>query len=448
MTDTIAAISGAAGDSAIGIVRLSGPTAKSIVDRIFVHRALAPREMTYGFVVDPKTATKIDEVMAVFLPAPATYTREDVVEIYCHGGNISVHRILRILLAEGARLAEPGEFTLRAFLNGRIDLVQAESVIDLVKARTTRSFDSALTQLEGSLSRGIRELRGRLVWLITEIAVSIDYPEEDVEDVSMDRIRTTVQAAIDELDQLIRRSASGKLLRDGAKVAIVGKPNVGKSSLMNLLLGESRAIVTDIAGTTRDTIEEQLSIEGVPIRLIDTAGIRDASDEVERIGIERAKKAANEADIIVLVLDLSSELTEEEAMLIEHFSDRPTLVLLNKSDLPRKMNTDRLHELYPSDRILETSIKNAEAESYANSVRKLSDVLGTTNLSSDAVTNTRHLALLQKANRSLHDALQQDTYDLIEIDLRAAIEHLGEITGESASEDIIRSIFSNFCLGK
>lgn len=449
--DTIAAISSTSGEGAIGIVRITGAESRSILSELFVSkkRKIESRYMSYGHIVDPSNGVLVDEVMAVYFAAPSTYTKEDMVEIYCHGGKISVHRILRLILERGARLAEPGEFTLRAFLNGRIDLAQAESVVDLVKAKTSRSFDSALSQLRGGVSQPIREIRALLLEVVAKIIVSVDYPEEDVEEVTWDEIRAKTSEAIRGIDNLLRGEKSGRILREGAKVAILGRPNVGKSSLMNLLLQEDRAIVTDIAGTTRDTIEEQFSVAGVPAILVDTAGIRSTSDEVEAIGVERAKMAASTADVILLVIDSSQGLEEIDIELMQYVDDRDCVLVLNKSDKPAHLwsqEEQRCLDLFENQ--AHVSILSNSSEARAAVIRLLETSFEKLEVGDSASIGTRHFELLTHAKKLLEDSLSSDSYDLAEIDLREAILELGKITGEDVSSELLHTIFSKFCLGK
>lgn len=448
MNDVIVAISTASLNAAISIVRMSGKGSKEIVEQIFVSKTkLESRRMTYGFIADHRTNQKIDEVMAVYLPAPGTYTREDVVEINCHGGQVSAQRILELIVGLGARIAERGEFTLRAFLNGRIDLAQAESVVDLVKAKTVKAFDCSLNQLGGAMSVRVKHILTQLIDLIADITVSIDYPEEDIEEVSLDRIRTGIGLVIREIEALLKNAEHSRLIRDGAKVAIVGKPNVGKSSLMNLLLGEVRVIVTDVPGTTRDTIEEVISIEGYPVRLIDTAGIRETEDFVEKIGIEKTKIAANSADIILLILDASRDLDEDDFSLLEHFSDRNLLIVANKSDLPSAWEVSVLPEQLRGN-VLLTAVKNGGDRAVQNILARIAALLKRGIDSDDVLVNARHQQILNRSREVLENALHLQEYDLVEVDLRDVVALLGEITGDRVRDDILNAVFSKFCLGK
>lgn len=446
--DTIAAIATARGEGAVSMVRISGEASAEILEKIFTSDCLLnPREMIYGHVIDPKTSEVIDETLSVFMPKPKTYTKEDVVEIFCHGGYTSANRILELILRYGARLAEPGEFTLRAFLSGRIDLIQAESVADLVKAKTSASFNASLSQLQGHLSSKVKEVRDELLQVLAHISVCVDYPEEDIEEISFQTIKIQCEKSIREIELLLKNSESGKLLREGAKVAIVGKPNVGKSTLMNVLLEEDRTIVTDVAGTTRDSIEESFSVKGIPVRLIDTAGIREAIDQVEKIGIERSKKILDTADLIIALFDCSSEFSDEDKEMLKMLDGKNVLYIVNKTDLPANVRNISDH----IDQAMYVSLTNdAIREEIINC---LADRLGAVDFSDDLVTNTRHISLLRRSKEMVASVLEQiaggmPLYDLLEVDLRDAVTLLGEITGETTGNTLINEIFSKFCLGK
>ena len=337
MEDTIAAVATAYGEGGIGIIRISGEKALSILEEVFEFAGetyqIVNRRMTYGRIVDRENEQIIDEVLAVYMKGPKTYTAEDVVEINCHGSMVSLRKTLALVLRKGARLAEPGEFTKRAFLNGRLDLSQAEAVIDIIKAKTDRSFDVAMSQLEGALSLRVTEIRQKLLDLLVDITVNIDYPDEDIEELTYDKIEENILLIGEMIEKLLSTADTGRMIREGIRVAIVGKPNVGKSSLMNSLLRETRAIVTEIPGTTRDTIEEAISIRNIPVYLVDTAGIRETSDEVERLGIERSKAAFNEADFIIFIMDGSSAISDEDREIASYLDGRDSVVLINKNDL-------------------------------------------------------------------------------------------------------------------
>ena len=459
MFDTIAAISSAIGEAGIGIVRLSGKDAINIANKIFEginNKTLADQEnrkMTYGHIIDNKNNQVIDEVLIVSMKAPHTYTREDVVEIYCHGGIIPVKKILGLLLNNGARLAEPGEFTKRAFLNGRLDLSQAEAVIDIIKAKTDKSHQVSMSQLEGSLSEKISSLRNIVLSMIAHVEVSIDFPEDDIEEVTYDELEDSASKIIYEIKQLLSTTDRGKILRDGLKTVILGKPNVGKSSLLNAMLRENRAIVTDIPGTTRDIIEEYLNIDGIPLKIIDTAGIRDTKDIVEKIGVDKAKESIESADLIIAIFDISRDLSSEDLKIIELIKYKKTLVLLNKTDLPNKYTKENIEKLLEGKDIISTSITNEIGIDLLEDTIKKMFYSGEIELDSSViVTNIRHKHQLEKALTNMKSAYNDIKafipLDCIEVDLRDCWENLGEISGDTISEDILDKIFSEFCIGK
>ena len=450
--DTIAAISTAYGEGGIGIIRVSGDEAFSVVQKIFTGK-LKEREMVYGHVFDPETKATIDEVMVCCFRGPKSYTAEDLCEIQCHGSVVSLKKILSLALENGARLAEPGEFTKRAFLNGRLDLSQAEAVIDLIKSRTEKTFEVALDQLQGGFSGKIRELRAGLVDLLVDLTVNIDYPDEDIEEVTYEKLREGLEDLGSEIDGLLGTAGTGRIMREGLRISIIGKPNVGKSSLMNALLKESRAIVTAIPGTTRDVIEEDLSIGGVPVILTDTAGIRKTDDTIEKIGIEKSKEAFNKADLIIFIADLSRELEEEDREILEAAKDRKVICLMNKSDLERKLDTEELKKELPGAVFIEASV--TEGEGVSELEKTIKDMVfggEVSQKSSLIVTNARHEALLREAKKAIGDALQLtemgEPLELIEIDVNQAYASLGLIIGEEVGDDIINEVFRRFCLGK
>ena len=452
------------------------------MDRIFVpakSREIVPRMLTYGHVFDGETA--VDEVLAVYMPAPATYTAEDVVEINCHGGSIPLYRTLKLAMKYGARPAEPGEFTKRAFLNGRIDLSQAEAVMDVVGARTEEALEIAVSQLRGRFSGEIEALRKALTDILVEIDVNIDYPDEDVEEAETGKVREGLLAIKASIDELIASANTGRIMKEGLSVAIVGRPNVGKSSLLNGLLRESRAIVTEIPGTTRDTIEEFANIAGVPVRLVDTAGIRMTDDLVEKIGIERAKEAASAADLVLFLIDSSEALTDEDREILKGLDPASSLLIFNKSDLPQVLGPEDKAGFAEEFQYIEASFAAADAESGragAGSLKAVEDAIrrfcvfgrveevgedeeqdgdrapaGREALRSGRiVSDARHLSMLRKASRAIEEALAGlsagEPFELVEIDLREAYEALGFITGDSVQDDIVNEIFSRFCLGK
>lgn len=457
MEDTIAAVATAYGEGGIGIIRISGEKALSILEEVFEFAGetsqIVNRRMTYGRIVDRENEQIIDEVLAVYMKGPKTYTAEDVVEINCHGSMVSLRKTLALVLRKGARLAEPGEFTKRAFLNGRLDLSQAEAVIDIIKAKTDRSFDVAMSQLEGALSLRVTEIRQKLLDLLVDITVNIDYPDEDIEELTYDKIEENILLIGEMIEKLLSTADTGRMIREGIRVAIVGKPNVGKSSLMNSLLRETRAIVTEIPGTTRDTIEEAISIRNIPVYLVDTAGIRETSDEVERLGIERSKAAFNEADFIIFIMDGSSAISDEDREIASYLDGRNSVVLINKNDLERGFTNDDVRELVNDPVIIETSLINNEGiEEIENHIEELVYGGELSQHDSTMVNNVRHIELLKQSRDSLRDAMEmtlaREALDFIEVDVRNAYDLLGKITGETVSDDIINEVFARFCLGK
>lgn len=458
LSDTIAAISTAVGESGIAVIRVSGPEAIAEVGRLFRSKIALPEAEShtvhYGFIIDPETGVKLEEVLVSLFRAPRSFTTEDVVEISTHGGIISVKRVMDLLLQQrDIRLAEPGEFTKRAFLNGRIDLSQAEAVIDLIRSKSDRAFSVALKQVEGDLSRKINTLRHTLVETLAHIEVNIDYPEHDVESMTTEFIKNKCTEVTEGIETLLKTANQGKILREGITTAIVGRPNVGKSSLLNALARENKAIVTDIPGTTRDVIEEYVTINNIPLKLLDTAGIRETMDVVERIGVERSKAAVLEADLILLVLNSSEPLHEDEIKLMEQLSGRPTLVLLNKIDLPQQLDRGKVALYFPENAIVELSAKTQEGLDHLEDA--ISQLFFGGKLESGDLTyvsNVRHIALLKKAKQSLAEAYDAADsgipIDIMQIDVRLAWEQLGEVIGDSAPDALIDQIFSQFCLGK
>lgn len=455
--DTIAAISTPPGEGAISIVRMSGEEAVSIAQKAFSGRDLTKvksHTINYGHIVDPKTGEEIDEVMVSVMLAPKTFTREDVVEINCHGGIVPTNRILQLLLVNGARLAEPGEFTKRAFLHGRIDLTQAESVMDLIRAKTDRSMKIALNQLDGNLSHLINALRKDILDVLAQVEVNIDYPEyDDVEEMTTKLLKEKAEEIGIRIGQLLKTASQGKIMREGLATALVGRPNVGKSSLLNHLLHEDKAIVTDVAGTTRDVIEEYVNVSGVPLKLIDTAGIRETDDKVERIGVERSKKAIEQADLVLLVLNAAEELTEEDLTLLGMTNDKKRIIILNKTDLEERIDRNRLAEISGNSPVCSTSIlKNEGMDRLEKGITDLFFNGIENSQSTVLVTNARHVALLRKAQNSLDSVLEGISsgmpVDLVQIDMTEAWNLLGEITGDSYEDELLDQLFSQFCLGK
>ena len=455
--DTIAAIATAPGEGGIGIIRISGEKSLQVANSIFKSisgkkiEEYNTRTLIYGHIVDNDKV--IDEVLVAFMKGPNSYTTEDVIEINCHGGFISVKKILELILSKDVRLADQGEFTKRAFLNGRIDLAQAEAIIDVINAKTDMAHTVAQSQLEGSLSKKIKDLRFNVKEILAQITVSLDFPDEDVEHITYNTLKEKTIALQKEINKLYDTSESGKILRDGLKTVIVGKPNVGKSSLLNAILGENRAIVTDIPGTTRDVIEEFVNIKGIPLKIVDTAGIRETEDVVERIGVEKSREFFSAADLSIVVLDSSRSLDPEDMEILESVQPNKTIVLLNKTDLDRVINLDKIKEYIAEENIIEISALQHEG------IEKIHDKIeemvfaGTVRNSSDlVVTNSRHKDALYKAKQSIEDALNAiESYmplDFVEVDFKNIWDYLGYINGDTVTEDLLDTIFSNFCIGK
>lgn len=450
---TIVAISTSPGIGGIGIIRMSGKESFEILNKFFVPKnksKIKGYSMKYGNIVDNEKNV-VDEVLVSYFLAPKSYTTENMCEINSHGGNIVMNQILEICLRNGAVLAEPGEFTKRAFLNGRIDLSQAEAVVDIINSKTDKESKVAIQQLEGSLSEKIKNIRQKTVSLLADIEVTIDYPEYDVEEVTESKISDFLKEIDILLDQLEKSFLNGKILKEGIKVAIIGKPNAGKSSLLNLILNEERAIVTDIEGTTRDSIEEFIHIDGVPLKIIDTAGIRNAKDEVEKIGVEKSLKIAEESEIILAIFDISKELDEEDKKILKMVKQKNAIILLNKIDLEKRLN---LTEIMDCEKpIIEISVKNKEGVDKL--YQQISKEFKLNEIAIDGetiVSNNRHKSLIISARqhvKKVQETIEQNMpIDMISSYLKEIIEELGKITGENVTEDVINEIFSKFCLGK
>lgn len=455
--DTIAAISTALGEGAIAIVRMSGEEAIAIADRIYRGKKrlqdVDSHTINYGFIVDPGTNEKIEEVMVSVLRAPRTYTRENIVEINCHGGIVAANRVLELVLKEGARLAEPGEFTKRAFLNGRIDLSQAEGVIDLIRAKTDEAMNVALKQMEGRLSKKINELREALLETLAHVEVNIDYPEYDVEQMTNEMLLEKATFVKKEIEKLLSTAKQGKILREGLSTVIIGRPNVGKSSLLNCLLQENKAIVTDVAGTTRDVLEEYVNVRGVPLKLIDTAGIRETDDVVEKIGVERSRQMLREAELVLFILNYNEPLTDDDRELFSLIGEKEAIILVNKTDLPQKIDLEEVKALAAGRKIITASILHEEGiEELEEAIRQLFFAGQVQSKDMTYVSNSRHIALLHQAKKAVEEAVsaihEEMPIDLIQIDLTRAWELLGEITGDTVHEQLIDQLFSQFCLGK
>ena len=450
---TIVAISTAPGIGGIGIIRMSGENSFEILNKIFVtnDKPIAGYTMKYGKIVDEKNVI-IDEVLVSYFVAPNSYTRENVCEINSHGGMVVMKKILELCLKNGAILAEPGEFTKRAFLNGRIDLSQAEAVIDIINSKTDKEAKASINQLEGNLSLEIKNIRKDLISMMADIEASIDYPEYDVEEVTTNKVKEVLIKEKDRLIKLEKSFDNGKILKDGINTAIIGRPNAGKSSLLNIMLNEERAIVTSVEGTTRDTIEEYISINGIPLKIIDTAGIREANDEVEKIGVEKAKKIAKESDLIIGIFDISRKMNKEDYEILDILKNKNSIIVLNKIDLDEN-NVDMKKVKEINKPIVQISTKTREG--IENLYKEIENIIETKEISSDneiIVTNTRHKSLIIKAMDSVDKSLEtienKMPIDIIVVYVKDILENLGEITGETVTEDIIKEIFSKFCLGK
>lgn len=455
-TDTIAAIATPLGESGIGVIRISGSKAYDVGDAIFQSKSSLPlaqrrdRSIQYGLIVDDD-GKAVDEVILLIMKGPRSYTAEDVLEIQCHGGRQSLSEILGLVLRHGARLANPGEFTQRAFVNGRIDLAQAEAVMDVIQAKSAQGLTSAVSQLEGRLSRVVGDMRLHLTDFITRLEVTVDYPEEDLEEIEVPDIAGAIREMERRLDDMLAESKSGRMMRDGVMAAIAGTPNAGKSSLLNRFLETERAIVTDVPGTTRDVIEEWITIQGVPICLVDTAGIRSTDDTVEQIGVRRAKEYMDRADIILVVVDQSRPLQEEDRQILETARGRQALIVLNKEDLQPAFKTEELQS-YGLPLLSISASTGAGMGELKDAMLSLALQQGLTAAQSALLANTRHIELVRQSREALQRAL--DTIeagmpvDCAIVDIREAWELLGSITGDTVHDDIIEEIFSRFCLGK
>ena len=454
---TIASISTAPGIGGIGIIRMSGEETFEIIGKIFkpkTHQKIEEIKgytIKYGHIVENEEI--IDEVLVSYFKAPRSYTTENMCEINSHGGNVVVRKILELCLKNGAELAEPGEFTKRAFLNGRIDLAQAESVIDVINAKSEKEAKSGIKQLEGFLSKEIKTIKQEILDVLVNVEVTIDYPEYDTPEVQENEMENMLQSVNAKLQKLEKSFDNGKILKEGIKTAIIGKPNAGKSSLLNAILKEERAIVTDIAGTTRDTIEEFVNINGIPLKLVDTAGIREAADEVEKIGVEKSIKQAEEADLIIAIFDSSKELTEEDLEILKLIENKKAIILLNKSDLNSVITEEDERLKNKSKNILKISALNKTG--IEDLYEKISEMFNLNEINFDndiLITNIRHKNIISKAIENVkkaNEALNLSMpIDIITIYIKDVLEDLGEITGEVVTEDVINEIFSKFCLGK
>lgn len=458
LDDTIVAISTAIGEGGIGIVRMSGEEALNILNRVFKSfkekstMEMKSFTMRYGHIIDKETKEKVDEVIVSYMKAPNTYTKEDVVEVNCHGGVVAVRRVLSLLLKNGARLAEPGEFTKRAFLNGRIDLSQAEAVIDLIRAKTDESMEIALEQSEGKLSNKVRKLMDKLLGMLAHVEAAVAFPEDDIENIVNDEMIENGKILGAEIDALIENAGTGKILREGLNTIIVGKPNVGKSSLLNELLQEKRAIVTDIPGTTRDVIEEYINIKGIPVKLVDTAGIRSTHDVVESIGVEKSKEYIEKSDLVIFMIDNSRPVEKEDEEIINIIKGKKIIVVVNKTDLPKAADIEYVKGKLSMVPFIFTSISTENGVELIKD--KISELVfeGHIRPKDISVTNVRHRDALIKAKEGIQrgiDAIVSGLpLDFAGIEFKDAYLKLGEITGDTVEEDIIDRIFADFCIGK
>ncbi len=457
MDNTIVAISTASGNGGIGIIRISGKKTFEIINKIFLpkknNNEINGYTIKYGNIINPESKQIIDEVLVSYFVSPKSYTREDMCEINTHGGMVVEKRILEICLENGAELAEPGEFTKRAFLNGRIDLSQAEAIIDLINSKTDTEAKESINQLEGRLSNKIKEINQKLLDIMVAIEVTIDYPEYDVEEVTDSKALEDLDEIKTLLESLENSFSQGKIIKDGIKTVILGKPNAGKSSLLNAILKEDRAIVSNIEGTTRDTIEEYVNINGLLLKLIDTAGIRDTENEVEKIGVEKSKKLANDADLIIAIFDISRELNNEDEKIISLIKNRNAIIVLNKVDLKQndKSIENRMFELHkPIIKI--SALKEDGIDILYSEINKMFEIGKIENENKILITNERHKNQIRKAKEDIMQAIEtikeKMPVDIISVYIKQALEDLGEITGNNVSDDIINEIFKKFCLGK
>ncbi|HDB7873951.1 TPA: tRNA uridine-5-carboxymethylaminomethyl(34) synthesis GTPase MnmE [Staphylococcus aureus] len=456
--DTITSISTPMGEGAIGIVRLSGPQAVEIADKLYKGKHLLndvpSHTINYGHIIDPESKEVVEEVMVSVLRAPKTFTREDIIEINCHGGILTINRVLELTMTYGARMAEPGEFTKRAFLNGRIDLSQAEAVMDFIRSKTDRASKVAMNQIEGRLSDLIKKQRQSILEILAQVEVNIDYPEyDDVEDATTEFLLEQSKEIKQEINRLLDTGAQGKIMREGLSTVIVGKPNVGKSSMLNNLIQDNKAIVTEVAGTTRDVLEEYVNVRGVPLRLVDTAGIRETEDIVEKIGVERSRKALSQADLILFVLNNNEALTQEDYTLYEVVKNEDVIVIVNKMDLEQNIDINEVKDMIGDTPLIQTSMLKQEGiDELEIQIRDLFFGGEVQNQDMTYISNSRHISLLKQARQTIQDAIDAAEsgvpMDMVQIDLTRTWEILGEIIGETASDELIDQLFSQFCLGK
>lgn len=460
MEETIAAISTAPGTAGIGIIRMSGKDVFSVLKKIFKPikeesiEEIKGYTMKYGKIFNPETNEIIDEVLVSYFKEPKSYTQENMCEINSHGGTIVVRKILELCLKNGAQMAEPGEFTKRAFLNGRIDLAKAEAVINLINAKSEKETKASINQLEGNLSLEIKKIKKMILSLLADIEASIDYPEYDeAEEVSNNKALTKLDEIQKELEKLNKSFETGKIIKDGIKVAIIGKPNSGKSSLLNAILKEDRAIVTDIEGTTRDTIEEFVTIDGIPFKFVDTAGIRKADNKVEEIGIEKSKKVAKESDLIIAMFDNSKKLTKEDEEILDFIKDKTAIIILNKIDLKENVLEKEEKIINSGKDVIKISLlSNCDLSGFYKELNMLFELNKINPDNEIIITEMRHKKLIEDAISHTENAkktiLDNIPIDIISINIKEIIEDLSKITGENVTEDVINEIFSKFCLGK
>lgn len=455
--DTIAALSTPYGTGGIGVIRVSGESVFDISAKLFnsskAMEDIPSHTVSYGKITDPETKEMVDEVLLLKMKKPNTFTREDVVEIHCHGGIVVINRVMELLFKYGARPAEAGEFTKRAFLNGRIDLSQAEAIIDLINSKTVESSRAAVSHLEGRLSNKLKLLREDLVELLAHIEVTVDYPEHDIEEITGEKVYEGLKQIRAELADLAKTFDRGKLLREGINIVIAGKPNVGKSSLLNQLAGSSRAIVTDIPGTTRDIIEEYVNIKGIPAKITDTAGIRNTRDVVEKIGVDKAYRAIEAADLIVMVIAADTGILKEDEEILQSIGGRKSLILINKTDLTDRAGIDEIKGRLSADIVLEASVINDEGIEGLED--KISELFFKGDISKNEevlLTNARHKNLVDRSIHAIDQALSSFDMgmplDMVTIDIKSSAEYIGQITGESIDEAVMHNIFSRFCIGK
>lgn len=457
--DTIAAISTPFGTAGIGKIRVSGPEALEIAEKVFQgkkeknFKEIETYTAHYGYIIDPQKGQKADEVICIVMKKPHSFTGEDVVEFDCHGGMVPLKRVLEIILQNGARLAEPGEFSKRAFLNGKIDLAQAEGIMEVINSKTNKGLDLALSHLSGKLSNRIEELKDQIIILLAHLEAAIDFPEDEIEGFNSSEVGTRLNKIQEGIKALLETSNQGKIYQEGIKTVIVGKPNVGKSSLLNIMLEENRAIVTDVPGTTRDIIEEYLNIEGIPLKIIDTAGIRETEDLVEKIGVEKTRESLKKADLVLMLLDIIQGINDNDLQIYELVKEKPVIIVVNKIDLTPVINEEKIKTLFPGHNLLKISVK--EEKGLKDLKRAIIDEVLHEEIKSDDeifITRTRHKDALERALKAIKRVIETYNqglpYDFFTIDLKDCLAALGEITGETLPDDIIDRIFSEFCIGK